>query len=505
MSRRRNTDPDYYKRKQERDRLVALIAEAKERGITLPNEIYEMAAKKPHKHVFPKDPCGYFIGQSGRIFSANPKQEAFLKSRARYLAAVAGRGAGKSACGSQKALQKIEQGLPGAVMNPDFENFTISTWPEFREWLSPDTLIPQHRYMLDPSWRPVRPFKLNFNNGAVVYCKGLKNPDSARGPNINWLWFDEPGRGDPQGLDWQIANAAVRIGKEPQAWATGTPNGRDHWLYKFFIEQDIPEEAFVEFEKACRMAGIDRPLIEIITTSIEDNRANLDPGYYASMIAAYPEGWLRQQELYGEFVDKGGVLGNRAWFDGRIVPIAPTDVIARLRFWDLAASEKKIVRGKKLNDPDESVGTLMSWNKADFFIEDQAAGFWAWKELKERILETAILDGPHVRIILEEEPGSGGQNQIAEIAEMIRERLPNWMTPTGWRPEGDKVTRANVWFSEAAQGMVYMVRGAWNETCLNQIGSFPVARHDDRVDSISGARHNLAPIKRWSVVPFLHL
>jgi len=50
-----------------------------------------------------------------------------------------------------------------------------------------------------------------------------------------------------------------------------------------------------------------------------------------------------------------------------------------------------------------------------------------------------------------------------------------------------------------------MMYGSWNNAFLDQLGSFGVARHDDRIDSVSGARHVLAPIRLWRNVPFLHL
>jgi len=39
---------------------------------------------------------------------------------------------GKSGAGAQKALFKIMNGESGLIMNPDFENLKISTWPEFQ-------------------------------------------------------------------------------------------------------------------------------------------------------------------------------------------------------------------------------------------------------------------------------------------------------------------------------------------------------------------------------------
>ncbi|MHA2030833.1 MAG: hypothetical protein ACW99Q_15750, partial [Candidatus Kariarchaeaceae archaeon] len=60
----------------------------------------------------------------------------------------------------------------------------------------------------------------------------------------------------------------------------------------------------------------------------------------------------------------------------------------------------------------------------------------------------------------------------------------------------------NVWFAEAAQGRFYMVQGNWNDGFLDQLSSFPEG-HDDRVDSVSGARHVVAPVRMWSTTPFL--
>jgi phage terminase large subunit-like protein len=47
-----------------------------------------------------------------------------------------------------------------------------------------------------------------------------------------------------------------------------------------------------------------------------------------------------------------------------------------------------------------------------------------------------------------------------------------------------------------------MVQGNWNDGFLDQLSSFPEG-HDDRVDSVSGARHVVAPVRMWSTTPFL--
>jgi len=206
-----------------------------------------------------------------------------------------GRGSGKTATGAQEALKKISQGLPGAVFNPDFENFRLSTWPEFREWIPWDYVILEDKRMQDPNWSPWRPFTVGFTTGAVVWCKGLKDPGAARGPNINWLWYDEGGR-DKTGEGWNVAIGSVRIGPDPQAWVTTTPKGKKHWLYRKFILQELP--AGVE---------IDIPMGDLYAwerVTIHDNKANLDPAFYMSLVATY-QGRFAEQELEGLFIEAG--------------------------------------------------------------------------------------------------------------------------------------------------------------------------------------------------------
>jgi predicted phage terminase large subunit-like protein len=232
--------------------------------------------------------------------------------------------------------------------------------------------------------------------------------------------------------------------------------------------------------------------------------------FYASILAAYPTGWLREQEVHGKFVSEGGVLGDPAWFKGKVLPEPPSLVKARVRYWDLAATEKKVKRTGRRPDPDETVGTLFSWVKKEtedeFIIEDQVGGFLEYEGILDLIVQTAIKDGPFVPIYIEQEPGSGGKNQVAAIAKHIKENLTGYKvlghTP---REHGDKVMRANIWFAEAARGMIYMVYGNWNAGFLKQLSTFPSGRHDDKIDSVSGARLCAAPIKLWKNVPFLYI
>lgn len=494
---------------EDRRKLIALIREAEQRGLPVAEMLREHFRTLSRTWVTDKN--GYFIKNDGSQFVPYEEQEAFLKSKSRFTLFLGGRGSGKSATGAQKALQKIKLGYSGAVFNPHFENFKTSTWQEFRSWIPWDYVVPSQKYRGDPSWEPQRPFVLTFENGVQVQCKGLKDAASARGPNINWLWYDEA-QDDVDGMGWKIAIASVRIGKNPQAWCTATGRGTYHWMYEFFVEQKFPEDVIKELKKIQDEVDPEVPMIDWFHGTIEDNKANLDPMFYASMLATYPTGYLREQELYGQFSDPGGNLGDPKWFDGKILPEPPKTVKKRIRYWDLAASEKKVsgTSGKKLTDPDETVGTLLShWeenNDDRFCIENQVAGTWVWKDIKEKIKNMAMLDGPFVEVWCEQEPGSGGKNQLAALFEYLKEELPQWtFKEHNPRDHGDKIMRANIWFSEASLGKFYMVQGNWNDGFLRQLASFPSGKHDDRIDSVSGARLNIAPIRKWKKIEFIHL
>ena len=331
-----------------------------------------------------------------------------------------------------------------------------------------------------------------------MICKGLKDPDSARGPNVNWLWYDEAGR-DATGLGWKIAVAGVRIGKNPQAWITTTPRAMDHWMYKFFIKKDIPPEVVEAFRVATTYYGKDIPLVESFFGTILENKANLDPAFFAQMLALY-SGWMQQQELEGKFVEPGGALGHAEWFLGKIVGESMAEAKSRMRYWDLAASIKK-VSGKKSDDPDSTVGTLLAQGADVYEIEHQVAMQIEWHKIKQLIVDTAKNDGPSVPIRIEQEPAAGGKNQVAEI--MAIPELAGFDV-RGHRPEGDKVMRAMPWFGKAAIGIIYLKAGEWNQPFLDQLSGFPMSDHDDKIDSVSGCFATIGK-RQWKTMEFVKI
>jgi predicted phage terminase large subunit-like protein len=488
---------------EEKRELLIILAERKARGLVNP-KVEKLGSILDDNAKWRIDENGYFMRVDGRHYDPAEGHASFIGSLGVYVCLAGGRGSGKTAAGAQKALRKIREGRSGIVVNPDMENFKTSTWPELKQWIPWDMVIPRHRYRRSDSWDVTRPFAIVFQNGAVMNCRGLRDPESGRGHNVNWLWYDEARR-DKTGVAWRNATAGVRIGTETQRFVTTTPAGRDSWIASFFDRKEVPQEVYDILSEIPELK--ERQLIESFHVSVHENKKNLDPIFYATLISNYPSGYLRQREVDGIAANEEGALGDRIWFTHNPttgvshVIAQPPEWKKRVRFWDLAASEKKVG-----TDPDETVGTLVSCNdkKDNFCIENQIGGFWLWDKIKENIRNVAINDGPGVVVYIEQEPGSGGKNQVAEISALLR---PFNIQVKAHNPkdDGDRVIAANTWFAEAALGLWWICAGLWNQKFFGQLDSFPEGAHDDRVTAVTGARHSIAPIRRWSSIKFIHM
>ena len=55
------------------------------------------------------------------------------------------------------------------------------------------------------------------------------------------------------------------------------------------------------------------------------------------------------------------------------------------------------------------------------------------------------------------------------------------------RETGSKVVRAQPVASQAEIGNIKLTKGHWNKNFLTELDSFPEVKHDDQVDTLSGA------------------
>jgi predicted phage terminase large subunit-like protein len=187
----------------------------------------------------------------------------------------------------------------------------------------------------------------------------------------------------------------------------------------------------------------------------------------------------RAQLLNGDWdIKVDGRMFSRDWF--KIAKIAPKEVVKRVRYWDMAATEPS----KKNVDPDYTSGCKMSITQDGIFYIESIIRFRKKpRETEATIRQVADLDGKDTAIWIEQEPGSSGKSIIDHYRRHI---LPEFIF-YGDKASGSKSERATPFSSQAHAGNVYLVDGAWCRDFLDEIELFPDGNHDDQVDSCSGA------------------
>lgn len=169
-----------------------------------------------------------------------------------------------------------------------------------------------------------------------------------------------------------------------------------------------------------------------------------------------------------------------------IVSVCP-GVDWRVRYWDLAAT-----LAEKGNDPDYTVGCLMSKTKDNvFYIQDIQRLRDVPSSVEALVENTAKNDGKEVVICMEQEPGSGGVNTIDSYRRRI---IPIDFSFYADKSIASKETRDSPFIAQCQQRKVKLIQGSWIENFLSEIEVFPEGFHDDQVDAAAGAFNYLSNI-----------
>lgn len=165
----------------------------------------------------------------------------------------------------------------------------------------------------------------------------------------------------------------------------------------------------------------------------------------------------------------------------------PKDIKKSVRAWDKAGTE---------DDGAYTAGVLMHLMKdGTYVIEDCRRGQWKALNREKRMKQTAEIDGKRVKIVVEQEPGSGGK----ESAESTIRNLAGWSVKAD-RVTGSKVERADPYATQVEGGNVALVRGEWNQPFLDEHETFPNSTYKDQVDAAASAFARLAPPKNTAGV-----
>ncbi len=348
-----------------------------------------------------------------------------------------------------------------------------------------------------------------FPSGAVVKFAGMELEGGCydwQGSEIALLAFDEVTQFSERQFFYMLSRNRSTCGVRPYVRGTCNPDA-DSWLRNFlswWIDDatglPVSERAgvlrwFVRRDDALTWGDTRQELVEkfgddaepksvtFIPAKVTDNKLLLqrDPAYVSNLKALPLVD--RERLLNGNWNIRpsAGNYFRREWLP--IVDSPPAEPVARVRFWDRAASEQKAG-----TDPDATVGLLLSRDKAGtYFVEHVAKMFATPGAVTAAMVRMAQADGRQTTVAYAQDPASAGKMEAEHTSRALDGFVVKFAPATG-----NKEVRAKPISAQAEAGNVKIVRGHWNDGFIRVLENFPTGRHDDEVDALSGAHGTLS-------------
>jgi predicted phage terminase large subunit-like protein len=321
-----------------------------------------------------------------------------------------------------------------------------------------------------------------------------------QGAQVPFIGFDELTHFTKGQFFYLLSRNRSTCGVKPYIRATCNPDA-DSWVAEFiawWIDQEtglpVPERAGVvrylirvndaivwgdspEALRAAHGEKVEPKSATFIPAKLSDNPALLaaDPGYLANLMAL---SLVERERLLGgnwKIRPAAGLYFKRQWC--KVIDAAPA-IARRVRYWDLAATEKT-----ENNDPDFTESIRLSVDPSGiYYVEDHRALRESPHGVEEAIKNTASADGTSIEIGIPQDPAQAGKAQ----AEYLIRKLSGY-TARARIERGDKVTRFGPFSAQCEAGNVRFVRGRWNTAVFDNLEAFPEAAHDDTADACSGA------------------
>jgi predicted phage terminase large subunit-like protein len=185
-----------------------------------------------------------------------------------------------------------------------------------------------------------------------------------------------------------------------------------------------------------------------------------------------------------------GVL-KREWFE--IVDALPAD-LAMIRYWDTAFQKKRT--------SDYTVGVKYGIGRNGIgFIVHVARTKASPHEVESFIANAASQDSRNIRVVLQQEPGSGSALWIDSMRRGALLGYPVYADQV----KGTKFERSQPFRAAAEAGNIRLLRGPWNEAFLEECEQFSPDEHeyahDDQIDASCGAFNYLTAPPKYEYIP----
>ena len=284
-------------------------------------------------------------------------------------------------------------------------------------------------------------------------------------------------------LDWWIGADGLPIKER---------SGKLRWFLRDgeVLQWDDSRDALAQ-----RFPGRDPISFTFIPASLADNPAltKIDPGYRARL-ENLPR--VERERLLGgnwNVMPSAGMFFRPHYFE--ILDVAPTDMVAICRAWDMAATEASETNP----DPDYTASMKLGMLRSGKLVILHAQQFRGTPaKVKDATRNMAAQDGFECTQVYWQDPGQAGKYQV----EMMRQMLSGFITAS-YQAAKSKVEYAMPASASAEAGNIAMVRGPWNQELIRTLEGFPEYGHDDLVDAFSLAYMHMTRDNALSILEAL--
>lgn len=430
-------------------------------------------------------------------FEPQPKQEQFLKSSADIAIFGGAAGGGKTWSLLYEPLYHTANPLFGAIIfRRTYPQITLEggLWDE-SEMIYPYAGATSTKGSL----------KWQFPSGATVVFRSMENESDRYnydGAQIPLIGFDQLESFTEKQFFYLLSRNRSTSGVKPYIRCSCNP--QPGWLANFIqwwwdekTGYAIPERSgkvrwFCRVGDGIRWGDTPKELVKkfpgavpksvtFILSKLDDNQVLMrkDPGYLSNLMALPLVD--RERLLGGNWkISVAGNIFKREWW--KFVDEAPGGTFNRCRFWDIAATAPEA--GK---DPDWTAGILVGEKDGLIYVMD-SVHFQGTPLTTERTIKaTAELDGPAVKVRMEQEGGASGKSLSGEEGHYARNVLVGY-DYDGVPSSKKKVLRWSPLSAAAEHGRVYLVRGKWNQDFVDELeGCKGENEKNDQADAASGA------------------
>lgn len=418
--------------------------------------------------------------------SYHSKQEKiFFNSNARYKIVAKGRRFG------------LTRGLANYVMENMIDGLSPILWVDTMygniERYVERYFLPVLKGLPKNLWK----YRANRNDlkvmNAVCDFRSADKPENIEGFGYALIILNEAGIILKNRRLWEETIRPMIMDYKANVIIGGTPKGKrvrstgeEHLFYELFqrgqhtpsSKDDTPLERgeYTSEWEAFNYSSYDNPLLD--PKEIDELANDISPS-------------LREQEIFGKFVDKEGkgIINTEWWRYFNPIELPSASVLKKVQSWDTAFKEKE--------NNDFSVCTTWAITPNGYYLLDVWRKRVEFPELKKQCLVLNEIHKPN-EILIEDK--ASGQSLIQE---MQREtRLPIKAIKT----DKDKIARVHAITPLIEAGKVNLPKEAsWLKEFVTECEDFPDGEFDDVVDSMSQFLNYAKGSGRISKEPIKHV